>query len=64
MVTKIAIICMAATIINESNDPWNQQDQVTLERAEVVCKEKYDSCVEKFIKKEPTNYWVICGDQK
>lgn len=57
------LFCAATLIINQSKESWNNHDQKTLDSAKITCKVRYDSCLKKFIKKNPREYVAICGEE-
>ena len=60
----INFICAATIIVNMSTQPLNKKDKETFERAKVRCKEVYDDCLKKFVKRDVGTYWAICGGKK
>lgn len=51
--------CEKPEVINHT-DEWNEGDQSTLDRAKMVCRERYKACLGTFIKKDNYTYNAIC----
>jgi hypothetical protein len=56
--------CLIPLIINLTAYPIDKTDMMLVEQAKVVCKERYNSCLHKFIKKEQYTYHAICKKMK
>jgi hypothetical protein len=62
MIFKLALICVAPIVINNT-DNWSNRDAEVVKEAGIRCKVNYPAtpCVKYFFKKAEQNYHVICG---
>ena len=62
MFLKVALVCLAPLIINNT-DSWSDRDSQVVIDAGKRCAEKYPDapCVKYFLKKAEQDYHVICG---
>jgi hypothetical protein len=62
MFVKLALVCMAPIIINNT-DSWTPRDSEVVKEAAKRCEINYPAapCVKYFIKKAELDYHVICG---
>ncbi len=53
-------------IVNETSEDWNSDDQLNFEAATSGCARlyKYAVYLKRFIKREPRNYFAICGESQ
>lgn len=64
MLSAILFTCAATIMTNKTTEPWTEDDLATRDRYIVRCKEEYNDCLKELVKKEPGNYWAICGGKK
>lgn len=62
MITILTSLCITV-IVNSSNLPWDNYDQITLERAKNRCSFYFPKspCLKQLEKKGYRRYWATCG---
>lgn len=63
LLVTLALNCPIPEVENYSDEPWNDKDQKSYEKAINRCAEKYERspCLTRFHKTKPLTYWIICG---
>lgn len=59
----ILAACALPLLVNLTKEPWTEFDLDTVNRSQKTCKEKYNSCLKKFVKMEEKHYYAICGEK-
>ena len=63
----LAALCPETILINQSTEPWNQEDKTILSRNYGFCTRKMGDelpCIAKFIKLGTRRYYISCGAKR
>lgn len=61
MIPWLFTMCMAPVILMNAGRAWEKRDTDVLNRAYVVCEQRYNKCVKEFRVERNYHYNVICG---